>query len=70
MLQFFLDCTDYFCAGLTLDPATYIHDFFKAGHDYIDALTWHQYYFAGSTAKVEDFINATIMDNYIKQVCV
>ena len=51
-----------------MDPATYIHDFFKAGHNYIDALTWHQYYFAGSTAKVEDFINATIMDECIKEV--
>lgn len=54
--------------GLSLDPATYIQDFFSAGHEYIDALTWHQYYLKGSTAKVADFVNPTIMDTFKKQV--
>lgn len=54
--------------GLKLDPATFIHDFFKSGHKAIDALTWHQYYLKGSTATVHDFINATVMDTFKKQV--
>lgn len=53
---------------LQLDPATYIHDFFEDAHSIIDALTWHQYYLKGSTAKVADFINATVMETFRKQV--
>lgn len=55
-------------AKLKLDPATYIHEFFKSAHSTIDALTWHQYYLKGSTATVADFINATVMDTFQQQV--
>lgn len=34
------------------------------GGDYVNAITWHHYYFNGRTAVVDQFVNATIMNAF------
>ena len=47
----------------------YLDDFLSSGAvNHIDAVTWHQYYFSGQTAKAEDFLNITIMDQLASQI--
>ncbi|KYB27768.1 heparanase [Tribolium castaneum] len=40
----------------------YLSEFLKHGIDVIDAVTWHQYYFNGATAKVGDFLDVRNFD--------
>jgi len=58
-----------YLTGLGFDPATLMHDFFNAGNKYIDALTWHQYYLAGSKATLADFTDVQVLNRFEEQVC-
>ncbi|XP_018563738.1 heparanase-like isoform X2 [Anoplophora glabripennis] len=46
----------------------YLQDFLQNAANVIDAITWHQYYINGRTAKAEDFLNPIVFDYLKKQI--
>lgn len=45
----------------------WLDDFLKTAGDSIDALSWHQYYIDGKLAKDGDFVDSTILDEFVEQ---
>ncbi|KAK4886223.1 hypothetical protein RN001_002494 [Aquatica leii] len=48
----------------------YLRDFLRTANITVDAITWHQYYFNGKTATINDFLNPSVFNVLESQILI